>query len=95
MGLTINIITLFGMVMVLGMIVDFSIVVSENAHRYMEMGLNKIDAIEKGVVEVIWPVTVTLLCICAAFGPLLFLTGNYWNKLLLVKNHLLEKKKCF
>ena len=75
-GLTINVITLFGMIMVLGMIVDFSIVVSENSHRYMELGLNKNDAIKKGVGEVVWPMTVTLLCISAAFSPLLFLSGT-------------------
>lgn len=74
-GLTFNVISLFGMVMVLGMIVDFGIVVTENSHRYMEMGIAKAGAIVKGASEVFWPVTVTLLCICAAFSPLLFLSG--------------------
>ncbi len=73
--ITLNVISLFGMIMVLGMIVDFGIVVSENSHRYMELGINKEEAIKKGVAEVAWPVTVTLLCICAAFAPLLFLSG--------------------
>jgi multidrug efflux pump subunit AcrB len=70
-----NIISLFAMVMVLGMIVDFSIVVAENSYRYMENGLSRRDAIVRGVAEVFWPVTVTLACICAAFAPLLFLGG--------------------
>jgi multidrug efflux pump subunit AcrB len=74
-GITLNIISLFGLIMVLGMIVDFSIVVSENSYRYMEMGLSRKDAIKKGVAEVFWPVTITFLCITAAFAPLLFLTG--------------------
>ncbi len=74
-GITLNIISLFGLIMVLGMIVDFSIVVSENSYRYMEMGLSRKEAIKKGVSEVFWPVTVTFLCITAAFVPLLFLTG--------------------
>ncbi|HRZ25988.1 MAG TPA: efflux RND transporter permease subunit [Spirochaetota bacterium] len=73
--ITLNVISLFGMIMVLGMIVDFSIVVSENSHRYMETGLFKDHAIQKGVSEVVWPVTVTLICTCAAFAPLLMLTG--------------------
>ncbi len=73
--ITLNVISLFGMIMVLGMIVDFGIVVSENSHRYMEKGINKIHAIETGVAEVFWPVTTTLLCICTAFTPLLFLSG--------------------
>jgi len=75
LGITINVVSLFGMIMVLGMIVDFGIVVSENAHRYIEMGLKKSDAIKKGTIEVFWPVTVTFMCICAAFAPLLFLSG--------------------
>ncbi len=73
--ITLNVISLFGMIMVLGMIVDFGIVVSENSHRYMELGMEKRESIRKGVAEVFWPVTVTLLCICAAFAPLLFLSG--------------------
>lgn len=73
--ITINVISLFGMIMVLGMIVDFSIVVADNAHRYMQMGHHKFNAIKKGVLEVVAPVTVTLLCISAAFTPLLLLSG--------------------
>jgi multidrug efflux pump subunit AcrB len=73
--ITFNVISLFGMIMVLGMIVDFGIVVAENSHRYMQMGVQKTDAIEKGVLEVFWPVTMTLLCICAAFAPLLLISG--------------------
>ncbi len=74
-GITLNVISMFGMMMVLGMIVDFGIVVSENSHRYMEYGLPRRQAILKGVSEVFWPATVTLCCITAAFAPLLFLTG--------------------
>ncbi len=74
-NITFNVISLFGMIMVLGMIVDFSIVVSENSYRYMQMGVDKISAIEKSVSEVFWPLTVTLLCICAAFAPLLLISG--------------------
>ncbi len=74
-GLTLNVISLFGLIMVLGMIVDFSIVVVENSHRYMEMGKSRFEAILNGVREVFWPVAVTLICISAAFAPLLFLSG--------------------
>jgi multidrug efflux pump subunit AcrB len=75
LGETINVISLFGMIMVLGMIVDFGIVVSENSYRYLATGLEKTTAIQKGVSELVWPVTITFLCICTAFAPLLFLTG--------------------
>jgi len=74
-GITINIMSLFGMIMVLGMMVDFSIVIAENSHRYMEHGMKRRDAVEKGVSEVFWSVTVTLVCIIAAFMPLLLVSG--------------------
>lgn len=75
MGLTLNTISMFALIMVLGMIVDFSIVVAENSFRHMEDGWDKITAVEKGTAEVFWPVTVTLLTTSAAFAPLLFMTG--------------------
>jgi multidrug efflux pump subunit AcrB len=74
-GITLNVISLFALVMVLGMVVDFSIVVSENAYRLMEKGIERTKAILHGLEEVFWPLTVTLLCICATFAPLLFLGG--------------------
>lgn len=75
LDISFNVISLFAMVMVLGMIVDFGIVVSENTHRYLESGCARRDAIVRGVTEVFWPVTVTLLCLSAAFMPLLLLSG--------------------
>ncbi len=75
LGITINIVSLFGMIMVLGMMVDFSIVIAENSHRYMEHGMKRRDAVETGVSEVFWSVTVTLICIIAAFMPLLLVSG--------------------
>lgn len=74
-GITINIVSLFGMIMVLGMMVDFSIVIAENSHRYMEHGMKRRDAVENGISEVFWSVTVTLICIIAAFMPLLLVSG--------------------
>mgnify|MGYP001766399031 CR=1 FL=1 len=74
-GITINIVSLFGMIMVLGMMVDFSIVIAENTHRYMEQGIRRKLAIENGVSEIFWSVTVTLLCIVVAFLPLLLVPG--------------------
>ncbi|MCB1139488.1 MAG: efflux RND transporter permease subunit [Leptospiraceae bacterium] len=74
-GITLNVVSMFALVMVLGMIVDFSIVVAENGFRYMEEGMDRIEAVETGTAEVFWPVTTTLLCITAAFFPLLYMTG--------------------
>lgn len=73
--ITINVISLFGMIMVLGMIVDSGIVVTENSHRYLELGIEKEKAIQRGVSEVVWPLLVTMLCLFAAFMPLAMLTG--------------------
>lgn len=75
LGITFNIISLFGMIMVMGMMVDFSVVVAENSHRYMEHGFKRSLAVEKGVSEIFWPVTTTLVCIIIAFMPLLLITG--------------------
>ena len=74
-GITMNVISMFALVMVLGMIVDFSIVVAENSYRHMENGMEKFAAVKLGISEIFWPVTTTLLCISAAFVPLLFMTG--------------------
>ncbi len=74
-GISLNVISMFALVMVLGMIVDFGIVVSENTYRHLEMGKTRPDAVRAGVGEVFWPVSVTFICICAAFAPLLFVTG--------------------
>ncbi|MBN1501864.1 MAG: efflux RND transporter permease subunit [Spirochaetes bacterium] len=73
--ITINVVSLFGMIMVLGMIVDFGIVVTENTHRYLELGFKKNDAIINGVSEVMLPLIITFLCLVAAFMPLVVLTG--------------------
>ena len=75
LGMTFNIVSLFGMIMVLGMVVDFSVVIAENSHRFMEIGEPRASAIERGVAEIFWPVTVTLICIITAFMPLLLVTG--------------------
>ena len=74
-GITINVISMFGMIMVLGMIVDASIVVSENTHRYMELGHRKTNAIAMGISEVWKPLLLSFCCVFAAFMPLAILTG--------------------
>ncbi len=74
-GITINIISMFALVMVLGMVVDFSVVVCENTYRYLEKGLSRREAVEKGLSEVLPVMFTTLICIIVAFAPLLFVTG--------------------
>lgn len=74
-GITINTISIFALVMVLGMMVDNSIVVAENSFRLMQEGQARGDAIRNTLSEVFAPLLVTMLAIGAAFAPLLFMGG--------------------
>lgn len=73
-GITINLVSMLGIILVLGMLVDDGIIVSENVYRYMEEGMEPRQAAIKGTNEVIAPVTVTILTTFAAFGPLMFMS---------------------
>jgi multidrug efflux pump subunit AcrB len=75
-GITINNLTLFSMILVLGMIVDDAIIVLENVHRYREAGLSLHDAVIKGTNEIMWPVIAAVLTTVCAFLPLMFLQGG-------------------
>ncbi|MEA3489294.1 MAG: efflux RND transporter permease subunit [Candidatus Omnitrophota bacterium] len=75
MGLTINMISMFGLVIVLGMLVDDGIIVAENAYRYMENGVPPREAAVKGTEEVMGAICAAVFTTIAAFSPLLFMTG--------------------
>jgi multidrug efflux pump subunit AcrB len=75
MGTTLNLISMMGFIMVLGMVVDDAIIIGENITYYMEKGLNPVDAAVKGAVELIGPVTTTILTTIAAFLPMMFMSG--------------------
>ncbi len=74
-GVTLNILSMFGLILVLGIIVDDAIIVAENIQRYLQMGLPQIDAAIKGTKEVALPVVATILTNIASFLPLLIATG--------------------
>jgi multidrug efflux pump subunit AcrB len=74
-GLSVNLITMFGLIIVLGMLVDDGIIVAENCSRYLESGLNPRQAAITGTQEVVKPVTATIITTIAAFSPLLFIEG--------------------
>ena len=74
-GLSINLITMFGLIVVLGMLVDDGIIISENCYRYMENGLSPKEAVIVGTQEVIKPVTATILTTMAAFTTLMMMSG--------------------
>ncbi|MDP6720621.1 MAG: efflux RND transporter permease subunit, partial [Pirellulaceae bacterium] len=75
MGITINALTLFSMVLVSGMIVDDAIIVIENIYRHVERGTEFREAIVKGVSEVALPVLAATLTTAAAFLPMLMMEG--------------------
>ncbi len=76
LGYSINTLTLFGMVLAIGIVVDDAIVVLENVERLMhEEGLSPKDASIKAMQEVTGPVIAIVLVLCAAFIPVAFLGG--------------------
>lgn len=75
MGITLNLISMMGFIMVLGMVVDDAIIIGENITHHMEKGLNPVEAAVKGAVELMGPVTTTILTTIAAFLPLMFMSG--------------------
>jgi multidrug efflux pump len=75
MGVTLNMVVLFSLVMALGMLVDDGIVVVENIFRHMQMGKSRLQAALDGTKEVMVPVfTATLTTLCA-FAPVLWMPG--------------------
>ena len=74
LGMTINLVSMLGLILVLGMLVDDGIIVSENVYRHVEEGMPPRKAAVVGTTEVMAPVTITILTTFAAFGPLLFMT---------------------
>ncbi len=72
---TINMISLFAFLIVLGMIVDDAIIVTENIYRHIETGMAPMAAAALGAREVFWPVLVSTLTTIAAFLPMFAIGG--------------------
>ncbi len=75
MGFSVNLLTLFGLVLAIGIVVDDAIVIVENASHHIEMGLNPRDATIKAMGEVTGPVIAITLVLMAVFIPTAFLSG--------------------
>lgn len=71
LGFSINMVSLFAFLIVLGMIVDDAIIVTENVYRHIEAGVQPLEAATRGAREVMWPVIVSTLTTMAAFLPML------------------------
>ncbi|RMF15369.1 MAG: efflux RND transporter permease subunit [Candidatus Dadabacteria bacterium] len=74
-GITLNSISLCGLIIVLGMIVDDAIIVAESIYRRIESGTPLRQAVEDGLFAVIGPVTATILTTIIAFIPIWFIPG--------------------
>jgi multidrug efflux pump len=75
MGVSLNVMVLFSLVLALGMLVDNGIVVVENIYRYMDEGLDSFEAAKRGVSEVAWPIIASTATTLAAFIPLMLWPG--------------------
>ncbi len=75
LGFSINTLTLFGLVLAIGIVVDDAIVVVENVERHMANGLSPKEAAKKAMTEVTGPVIAIVLVLCAVFVPVGFLGG--------------------
>jgi multidrug efflux pump subunit AcrB len=75
LGETINLMTLGGLALAVGILVDDATVAIENIHRHMVSGKNLEEAILDGAHEIALPAFVSTLCICIVFVPMFFLTG--------------------
>ena len=75
LGETINLMTLGGLALAVGILVDDATVEIENVHRQMAMGKPLIRAILDGAQEIALPAFVSTICICIVFVPMFFLTG--------------------
>lgn len=74
-GLTLNMLTMFAFLLVLGIVVDDAIVTGENIYRHMRKGMSPADASLHGTKEVAIPVTFGVITTMVAFSPLLLIEG--------------------
>ncbi|HAR59804.1 MAG TPA: multidrug efflux RND transporter permease subunit, partial [Alcanivorax sp.] len=75
LGYSINTLTLFGLVLAIGIVVDDAIVVVENVERNIEEGLTPLAAAHQAMKEVSGPIVAIGLVLCAVFIPMAFLSG--------------------
>ena len=75
LGFSINTLTLFGLVLAIGIVVDDAIVVVENVERHIEEGATPLEAAHLAMKEVSGPIIAIALVLCAVFVPMAFLSG--------------------
>jgi len=75
-GFSINLVSLIGLMIATGIIVDDAIVISENIQRYIEEGMESSEAAYKGLMELIKPITIASITTVFAFLPALMISGT-------------------
>jgi multidrug efflux pump len=75
LGISLNTLSLFGLVLAIGIVVDDAIVVVENVERHIAEGMNAREATRKAMSEVVGPIIATALVLVAVFVPTAFITG--------------------
>lgn len=76
-GITANVMSIFGFIIVIGLVVDDAIVTAENVYTKLKEGMEPLDAVTEGTLEVATPVTFGVLTTIVAFVPLMFFDGFY------------------
>lgn len=76
MDVSINLISLFGFIVVLGIVVDDAIIVAENVHEHRQRGKSGLQAAIEGAQEMAKPVIFAILTTIAAFVPMMLMPGN-------------------
>ncbi|MGD8415398.1 MAG: efflux RND transporter permease subunit, partial [Candidatus Latescibacterota bacterium] len=74
-GQFLDVISMAGLIMVIGIVVDDAIIIAENIHRKRELGMQPVDAAVEGLNEVYNPVVTTILTTFVAFAPMFFMSG--------------------
>ena len=74
-GFSLNALSLFGLVLAIGIVVDDAIVVVENVERNIGLGLEPVEATQRAMREVTGPIVATALVLCAVFIPAAFISG--------------------
>jgi len=83
-GSTINLVSLLGALIVIGIVVDDAIVVSENIQRHMDEGMEKEKAVLQGTKEMLLPVTLATVTTVIAFMPMLTLSAEIGRFIVLI-----------
>ena len=76
LGFSINVLTLLGIVLAVGLVVDDAIVMLENIHRHIESGMTRYQAAVKGAKEIGFAIVAMTITLVAVFTPLVFMTGR-------------------